>query len=442
MTTRSSHFLCGGLVLLLRRTVGSFIVSALLASLLPFFAVQSVEAAPVAKPRLKVSISGAPAAGVRLQVKGPGGKKWTLKKTRTLPKLKPGKYTLKASKFTYRGFVYSPKRQTTTVRTSKNKRVSTVKVAFTKKAVPVSKPATVVKPLIQVPPTDPPPVVQVPPNNVQYASAIGGQRQIAVSWQAPAPKANAPITSYIVKRGGMTQCVGTQLSCSVTGLADNTNYQIEIAAQGPGGTSSSVFVSAKTLPALVAPSAPRLVRAIGSASTTTTNYTVSWETPTVLGDGPITYTAKTLDGTKTCTTTATSCLLGGITSGTQTKVTVTATNSGGTSPASTQAPLITAIYGRAFLTGTGANTKWAVPGLGEISGTPTLEYRIRGDVGAWTYTPYTPVSSTAEVSTALTQFDLQFRFVVGNRIFYSPYSCGTLSCTRDPLPWHDLLTAE
>ncbi len=71
-----------------------------------------------------------------------------------------------------------------------------------------------------------------------------------------------------------------------------------------------------------------------AATAANASAVVSWTAPAATGGGALTYTASTSTG-KSCTTTNTSCTITGLTPGTNYSVTVTATNTVGTGPAST-----------------------------------------------------------------------------------------------------------
>lgn len=88
----------------------------------------------------------------------------------------------------------------------------------------------------------------------------------------------------------------------------------------------------------VAPGPPTGVSAIPGNG----QATISWTPPTFIGGSPITgYTVAASPGTLACGTTATSCVLTGLTNGTAYTFTVTATNSAGTSTPSTASAAVT-----------------------------------------------------------------------------------------------------
>lgn len=166
-------------------------------------------------------------------------------------------------------------------------------------------------------------------------TAPGGQQSVvgaAVSLQAGANCPNSPCT-FRLNNGPATLGVsntglitGTITSSPQTFAAVTVTITDSAGATATSGSFSWVVASAL-------PSAPQAVAVVNADSA----ITVSWTPPT--GGGGVTgYTVTLSPGGATCTTTeALSCTVGGLTNGTTYAVTVTASTSGGTGPASAAA---------------------------------------------------------------------------------------------------------
>ncbi len=167
------------------------------------------------------------------------------------------------------------------------------------------------------------------PGAPTLSSATRGNGQVALAWSAPASNGGSTITSYTATAspGGAT-CSTGGLSCTVGGLTNGTTYSFTVKATnaiGAGPASNALSATPAT-----APGAPTL------ASATAGNTTVAllWSASSN-GGSPITsYTATASPGGATCSTSALSCTISGLTNGTAYSFTVTATNAVGTGPAS------------------------------------------------------------------------------------------------------------
>jgi hypothetical protein len=124
----------------------------------------------------------------------------------------------------------------------------------------------------------------------------------------------------------------------VYGLVGNQPEILGV-AQVDGQVQVSIYKDPAVVVAMVSPDAPTGVTA---TAINTTSATISWTAPTNNGGAAITgYTARS-NSTQTCTsTTATSCIMTGLVTGTAYTFTVVATNTIGTSAASTPSASLT-----------------------------------------------------------------------------------------------------
>jgi len=173
-----------------------------------------------------------------------------------------------------------------------------------------------------------------------------GNQQASLAWAAPAHDNGSPVTSYVATVFGpgnspVATCTttGLVLGCTVAPLLDSVPYQASVVAYNAAGASLASSLSAPATPATT-PSAPTDV----SATLNATSATVSWARPTDDGGAPITsYLVTALPGQQTCTalSSASSCVVTGLTYGTSYTFSVSAVNRVGTGPASAPSPALT-----------------------------------------------------------------------------------------------------
>ena len=175
------------------------------------------------------------------------------------------------------------------------------------------------------------------PTNVQVTA---GDQRAQVSW-TPAFVYGEPNDSYVVTASpdGATCTAVAVTNCILTGLSNGTAYTVRVVAVNTAGSSAASVASSSFTPQIQTPatrltSAPRFVNVDASNG----SLVVSWSLPADASDGAILrYTATASPGGSTCSSQSISlpCAIIGIDPYAIYTVTVTATNSIGTSPIST-----------------------------------------------------------------------------------------------------------
>jgi RHS repeat-associated protein len=179
-----------------------------------------------------------------------------------------------------------------------------------------------------------------PPGAPTGVTATGGNTQAVVAWNAPSSNGGAPITSYTVTStpGGLTATSST-LTATVTGLTNGTSYTFTVTATNWAGTGPPSAASNAVVPA-GPPSAPTNA----SATAGTAQASVSWTASASNNGATITsYTVTSTPGGLLATVngTTTTATVTGLANGTSYTFSVTATNSAGTSAASTASNTVT-----------------------------------------------------------------------------------------------------
>ena len=171
-------------------------------------------------------------------------------------------------------------------------------------------------------------------------SAVGaspGDGSSTVSWSAPSTDGGSVITGYTVtfSPGGAT-CATSTTTCTVTSLTNGTSYTVTVVATNAAG--AGVAGPTTTVMPFGAPSPPLSVVATGGSRVAS----VTWIPPADTNGSPVTsYTVTAAPGGARCTTSGTTCLLGGLTNGTTYRFGVVATN-GLLSASTTSNPVVPA----------------------------------------------------------------------------------------------------
>ena len=178
------------------------------------------------------------------------------------------------------------------------------------------------------------------------ASAVAGDAQATVSWDAPASDGGSAITGYTVTSSpdGKTCTTTGATNCVVGGLTNGTPYTFTVTATnavgtGPASGASAAVTPQADLPPVTVPGAPLDVEAVAGDA----EATVSWDAPASDGGSAITgYAVTSSPDGKTCSTTgATTCVVSGLTNGTPYTFTVKATNAVGAGAASAASDAVT-----------------------------------------------------------------------------------------------------
>jgi hypothetical protein len=171
--------------------------------------------------------------------------------------------------------------------------------------------------------------------------APAGNGSATVAWNAPADNGGLPISGYVVTPyiGLVAQPSSTfsTTAATVTGLTNGTTYTFVVEAVNGVGAGSGSPASNPVTPATV-PGVATQVFAVGGNG----SATVTWNAPASTGGSPITgYTVTSSPGGLTCSTTATSCVVTGLTNGVPYTFDVVATNAVGSEPASAPSNSVT-----------------------------------------------------------------------------------------------------
>ena len=163
-----------------------------------------------------------------------------------------------------------------------------------------------------------------------------------LSWTSPAEGASCTLTGYEVYQGGVAKAAvaaGTT-NYAVTGLSSNTTYSFYITATNGYGSTTSNTASATTLLGTCG-SAPSAPNGVTSSNTTSTGTTLSWTAVTPPSNCSITSYTVLENGSSIGTTTGTSFTVSGLTASTTYSFAAEATDSKGTSSASTATSVTT-----------------------------------------------------------------------------------------------------
>jgi subtilisin family serine protease len=160
-------------------------------------------------------------------------------------------------------------------------------------------------------------------------TSVARDRSVDVSWGESLSPHSAAITSYTATASpGGQKCETLTLTCTITGLTNNTSYAISVSVTNSAGTRASASTSTAQPEGI-----PNAVTDL-TLTAKLSELDVAWKQGAGDGTG-ITYTATATPSGKTCESTSTSCAITGLTNGTQYTVSVVGTNPSGSSTAVT-----------------------------------------------------------------------------------------------------------
>ncbi len=155
-----------------------------------------------------------------------------------------------------------------------------------------------------------------------------------LSWTADTPPTNCTISSYTILQNGASIGTASGTSFTVSGLAASTSYSFTVEATDANGTSaasSAVNVTTLANSCTAVPSAPTGLAASG---TTSSGTSLSWTAVTPPANCTISSYTVLQNGTSIGTASGTSFAVSGLSASTTYSFTVEATDSHGTSSAS------------------------------------------------------------------------------------------------------------
>ena len=228
-------------------------------------------------------------------------------------------------------------------------------------------------------------------------SAVAGDGSATLSWTPPANDGGAALTKYrmIVQPGGTWVEVGAPAtSGDFPGLLNGSTYSFTVRAYNDVGGSASSGASNSVVPGSggTATNVPSTPTGVTATVASPTSAQVSWTTPTSDGGSPITgYRVTAQPGGKVLDTssTATTALFSGLTSGGTYTFTVQAINTNGISsssvasaPLSLGGPASVPDIPRSVVAAAGsgsATVTWAAPV--SDGGSPVTSYRVTSQPG-------------------------------------------------------------
>jgi hypothetical protein len=183
------------------------------------------------------------------------------------------------------------------------------------------------------------PAPTVAPNAPTDVTATAGNASASLSWTAPTT-GTVPFTYSVTSDPTGATCTFSGTTANCTGLTNGTSYTFTVTATNAAGEEGTASAASNSVtPAVpVPPGAPTIATVVpGNGS-----VTVTWTAPTT-GGSPTSYTVTASPGGATCSAAApaTSCTVGGLANGTSYTFVVRASNTAGTSLASTASSSVT-----------------------------------------------------------------------------------------------------
>ena len=236
-----------------------------------------------------------------------------------------------------------------------------------------------------------------------------------LSWTADTAPANCTISSYRVIENGTSIGTATGTTFAVTGLSASTAYGFTVEAtdsNGTSGPSSAVNVTTLANACTTKPSAPTGLAASGTSSSGTN---LSWTADTPPSGCTISSYTVLQNGTSIGTRTGTTFAVTGLTASTAYSFTVEATDSAGTSAASSAINVTTSAsscttkpsaptgFAASGTTDTTSNLSWNA--VTPPSGCTITNYTVLQNgsaIGTATSTSYTPANLSPSTSYSFT----------------------------------------
>ena len=273
-----------------------------------------------------------------------------------------------------------------------------------------------------------------PPDPPTGVSAVAGDRQATVDWDAPVFDGGSPIIGYSVTSNpdGITVAVdGSTLSASVTGLTKTVPYTFTVTATNTVGT-SEVSTSSVAVTPVGPPDAPTGVAATPSDG----QATVTWNAAANGGSTTTGYTVTASPGGNTTAVGGATLIavVSGLANGTPHTFTLVAANAVGTSTPSAPSAAVTPSgpsdppTGVTSVAGNGqATVAWTAPA--SDGGSPITSYNVTSTPG--NLTAAVDGSTLSAIVTGLTN-GTAYTFVVGANNGFGASGPSAPSATSTP----------
>ena len=269
-------------------------------------------------------------------------------------------------------------------------------------------------------------------------SAVFGNASATVSWVAPTSDGGFAIASYkvvsVADSGKSCTVTAPTTSCTVTGLTNGTSYTFKVTATNGAALVGSASAASNSV-------VPKTTPGVASALVATAQDSavkVAWTAPSSNGGATITkYVVTANPGSRTCTTSTTTCAVTSLTNGTSYTFTVVASNEvgdGASSAGVTAVPNVLPAAPTSVQLTAGTSTltaTWQAPSAN--GGTGLLSYRATATPGG-KFCEVAPPALTCDIVDVAAGTSYTVKVVATNATGSGPESAVSNSATPRAKP--------